>query len=468
MNASTETMVAGQSTAPNTGRDLWSSRLAFILVASGSAVGLGNVWKFPYITGEHGGGAFVLVYLVCIALIGLPILMAEVLIGRRGQGSPIHSMRRLAAAAGASRHWRLLGWLGALGSFLILSFYSVVAGWSLAYLWYALTGKLSAHPDDAQVAEQIGAVFKDMLADPEVLIGCHTLIAAATVFIVAMGVKGGLERAARWMMPGLFVLLIALVVYAAVTTEHFVEGAAFLFQPDFSALSLEAVLVALGHAFFTLSVGMTAMMAYGSHLARTTSIARASITVATVDTVVALLAGLAIFPLVFSHGLEAGSGPGLIFVTLPIAFSAMPGGAVVAVLFFLFLTIAALTSAISLLEPSVEYIEDQQYLTRPAAAVFVGAAIWALGLVAALSFNAWAGFTVFDKTMFDLMDFVAASVMLPIGGVLIALFCGWALSRETTCRELGLGDGLLFRVWRLVLRYLTPMGVAAVLVSNLA
>lgn len=447
----------------------WSSRLTFILAAAGSAVGLGNVWKFPYIAGEHGGGAFVLVYLACIALIGLPILMAEIMIGRRGGGSPIHSFRSLAVREGHSPNWQFIAWLGVAGAFLILSFYSVVAGWSLSYLAYAVGGRfaganLAVGEDTAQV---MGELFSSLLASPETLILYHSVVMAATMLIVANGIRGGLERAARWMVPGIFVLLLVLVVYAATSTGQFGNAVTFLFRPDFSALTWEAVLVALGHAFFTLSVGMTAMMAYGAHLQKGVSIPRAAVAIAGLDTLVALLAGLAIFPLVFANSLEPGSGPGLIFVTLPIAFAQIPGGGIIASLFFLFLGLAALTSTISILEPVVQYFEQRRGWSRRGTTLGIGLAIWLVGIGAALAFNVWSDFTILGKNFFDFLDFATSSVLLPLGGLLIAVYAGRVLSHSSLSDEFGFGHSTLFRLWRFVLRYVTPLGVGLVLAYNL-
>lgn len=446
----------------------WSSRAAFILAAAGSAVGLGNVWKFPYIAGENGGGTFVLVYLAFVALFGLPILIAEILIGRRGGGSPIHSFQALARQEGHSRHWGLIGWMGVVGAFLILPFYSVIAGWALSYVGYAIGGEFVAPgADAAELRQRVSALFSRLLSNPTGLILGHSLIMAATVLIVANGIRGGLERAARWMVPGLFFLLIALVVYAAATSGEFGTAVSFLFRPDFSTLTSEAVLFALGHACFTLGVGMTVMMAYGSFLQRDVSIGHASMTIAGLDTLVALSAGLAIFPIVFAQGLEPASGHGLIFETLPIAFAQIPGGSVVATLFFVFLTVAALTSTISILEPVVEYLEQKRSLSRPQATVLIGVGIWLLGIAAALSFNVGADVTILGMTVFDLLDYIASNVMLPVGGLLIATYAGHVLSRTALAEELGIGGSWSFELLRFLLRYVTPAGVGAVLILNL-
>lgn len=467
MNIRVDTL--GAPSIASDGKDAgWSSRLAFVLAAAGSAIGLMNVWKFPYIAGRYGGGTFVLVYLACVGLIGLPILMAEILIGRRGGGSPIHSFQALAVREGHTPRWRLIGWMGVIGSLLLLSFYSVVAGWSLAYLGYALDGRLSGSSlPAADLAREMEVMFSGLLASPGTLVLCHSLVMAATVFIVAHGIRRGLERTARWLVPGLLLLLLALVAYAATSTGQFPQAVTFLFSPNFSALTWEAVLVALGHAFMTLSVGMTAMMAYGSHLGREVSIGKASLTIAGLDTLVAILAGLAIFPVVFANGLQPDSGPGLVFVTLPIAFAQIPGGNLAAQLFFVFLSLAALTSTISILEPAVEYIEQRFGWSRWRAAALTGGAIWLLGLGSALAFNVWSGFEIMGRNLFDLSDHLTSAFLLPLGGLAIAVYVGWVLSRSSLEEELGLGSRKLFRLWRFVIRYVTPIGVGVVLVSSL-
>ncbi|NQD93724.1 sodium-dependent transporter [Pseudomonas sp. CrR25] len=451
--------MAGASS--NVGRGQWSSRWAFFLAATGSAVGLGNIWKFPYITGENGGGAFVLVYLACILVIGIPLLMAEVMIGRRGRANPEGAMAALARQAGASRHWRILGSVAVLTGFLILSFYSVVAGWAVAYAPAAALGSFAGLN-----GESSGAMFGAMLGDPWKLAGYGTLVLLVTLGIVALGVREGLERSLRFMMPGLFLLLLVLVGYAA-TTGHFGEALHFLFDADFSKLSAQSVLVALGHAFFTLSLASGAMMVYGSYLPAGTSIAKTAIMVAIADTGVALLAGLAIFPLVFANGLEPGAGPGLIFVTLPIAFGQMPLGQVVGGLFFVMLAIAALTSAISLSEPTIAWLCEKFGIGRLKAVLLSGVALWLLSLGTVLSFNAWSEFTLFGKSFFDCLDYLTTNLLMPLGGLGTVLFTGWALSRESVQEALGLDNPQLFTLWWRVLRWVTPLGILVVFLHTM-
>jgi NSS family neurotransmitter:Na+ symporter len=450
---------ASVRTQQSAARGLWSSRWVFFLAATGSAVGLGNIWKFPYITGENGGGAFVLVYLGCILLIGIPLLMAEVMIGRRGRQNPDGAVARLAREAGASTRWRAAGWLGSLTGFLILSFYLVIAGWALSYVPITLSGTFSGAS-----AEASGDIFGALLADPLRLVVCGTLVLAATMLIVGFGVRGGLERSLRFLMPGLFVLLLALVGYAAMTGE-FMQALEFLFVPDFSKLTASSVLVALGHAFFTLSLGAGAMMVYGSYLPEGTSIAKTSVLVALADTAVALLAGLAIFPLVFANGLEPGAGPGLIFVTLPIAFGQMPLGQLIGGLFFIMLVIAALTSAISLSEPSIAWMTERFGVSRLKAVLQSGATLWLLSLGSVLSFNAWADYQLFGKTFFDSLDYLTTNWLMPLGGLVTVLFTGWVLQRETVREAIGIRHAGLFRAWWLLLRFGTPLAIVLVFLN---
>ncbi len=439
----------------------WSSRWAFILAATGSAVGLGNIWRFPYVTGENGGGAFVLVYLICVAAIGLPVMMAEVLIGRRGRQSPINTMRTLAEEEGANPNWQYLGWMGVLAGFAILSFYSVVAGWTLAYVFRVGTGMFQG-----VATEGVGSIFDQLVADPERLLAWHTIFMVMSTVVVSRGVRSGLEKAVRFLMPTLFLLLVVMVGYA-MGQGVFTEGLIYLFKPDFSELSPSGVLDAMGQAFFSLSLGMGAIMIYGSYLPRQASIARTTMTIAVMDTLVAVLAGLAIFPIVFAFGLEAQGGPGLIFKILPVAFGQMPGGEFFGVLFFLLLVFAAWTSAISLLEPIVAWLVENHGMNRVKAAAYAGTLAWMLGIGSLLSLNAWSEYTVAEKTFFGLVEYLTADIMLPLGGVLIGVFAGWRMSRQSTVDELGLGDGVLYGTWRFLVRYVTPVGITLVLLNRI-
>ncbi|WP_333688693.1 sodium-dependent transporter [Methylococcus capsulatus] len=434
----------------------WSSRLAFVLAASGSAIGLGNIWKFPYLTGEHGGGAFVLVYLLCVAAIGIPIMIAETLLGRRGRQSPINAMRSLAEAAKVSPAWQYAGWLGVISGFLILSYYSVIAGWALAYV-FKMNSALFSHV----TPETAARYFDEFRTDPQIQVIWHTLFMVATVAIVSRGVNGGLEKGTRYLMPALAVMLVVLVLYA-VGTEGLGRAVAFLFLPDFSRLSGESVLTAMGQAFFSLGLGMGSIMVYGSYLPSHVSIARSTIVVAAADTAVALFAGLAIFPIVFSNHLEPGMGPGLIFQTLPIAFGAMPGGSFFGALFFVLVFFAALTSSIAMIEPAVAWLTENRGLSREAASAWSGLACWGLGLGTLLSFSSWSDVRLFGRNLFELLDFLTADVMLPIGGFQVAVFAGWVLSRRDTEEELEMADSRAYEAWRFLVRYVAPSGMGII------
>jgi len=437
---------------------MWSSRLAFILAATGSAVGLGNIWRFPYTTGEYGGGAFVLVYLLCVAAIGIPIMMAEVMLGRRGRQSPINTMRSLALAEGRHPAWQLLGWMGILAGFLILSFYSVVAGWTLAYVFRSAGGAFAGASPEA-----IAAGFGAFIGDPERLLAWHTIFMVMCVLVVARGVASGLERAVRVLMPALFLLLLILVGYSA-TNGYFAEAVTYMFRPDFSKLGTAGVLSAMGQAFFSLSLGMGAIMIYGSYLANQASITRNVAIIAGMDTLVAILAGLAIFPIVFASGLAPQLGSGMVFKVLPIAFGQMAFGQIFGTLFFVLLVFAAWTSAISLLEPVVAWLVENRGFSRVRASVLAGIAAWLLGILSLLSLNVWSGVTVFGLGFMDLFELLAANVLLPLGGLLIAVFAGWVLSRAASTDELDTG-ARVYAVWRFLVRYIAPLAVAVVLAS---
>lgn len=447
----------------------WSSRWAFILAATGSAVGLGNIWRFPYLTGENGGGAFVMVYLFCVLLVGIPIMMAEILIGRRGRQSPINTMDALAKEEGLSRHWHLLGWMGVLAGFIILSYYSVIAGWTLAYIFRIGSGLFV--DADAALSKQL---FTDLISDPEKLLAWHTCFVLITVIVISRGVKNGLEQAVKFLMPALFVLLLVMVGYA-MSTEKFVEGVRYLFIPDFERLAdknffSDIFLPALGQAFFSLSIGMGAIMIYGSYLSQKSSISFNCFTIALADTSVALLAGIAIFPIVFTYGLEPAGGPGLIFISLPIAFGQMPLGTFFGTLFFILLMFAAWTSGISLLEPAVTWLVENKNMTRVKATALAGLIVWLLGIVTVLSFNHWAFTFTFagsvkENGFFDIFDILTSNIMLPLGGLLVAIFAAWLMSRKSTVDELGLGDGKAYQAWRFAVRYIAPFGVIIIFLN---
>ena len=436
----------------------WSSRMAFILAVTGSAVGLGNIWKFPYIAGQNGGGAFVLVYLVCVIVIGMPVMMSEILIGRRGRRNPIATMELLGQEEGSSPRWGWVGGMGVVAGILILSYYSVIAGWTLAYVVKSATGVFAG-----ATAAAVGAEFDGFVGDWRQVGLTHTIFMAMAVFVVARGVERGLEQAVRFMVPALLILMLVLLAYS-INSGYFGQGVAFMFTPDFDKLTWGSVLAALGQAFFTLSIGMGAIMAYGAYLPEETSITGASVAVVTADTSIAILAGLAIFPLVFANGLTPADGPGLVFNTLPLAFGQMPGGVFFSTLFFILLAFAAWTSAIGLMEPAVAWIVERFHRTRAQATVMIGLLIWLLGLGSVLSFNVLSDTQFLAGTIFDNVDYLTSNIMLPLGGLLIVIFAGWVMCRNSTSDELG-NSGGLFKSWRLLARFVAPIGILLVLIN---
>lgn len=435
----------------------WSSRWTFILAATGAAVGLGNIWKFPYLAGVHGGSAFVLVYVLCVAALGIPLMMAEVMLGRRGRATPINSMLSLAKEARASQHWQLVGWVGTVAGVLILSYYSVIGGWTLAYILYSVMGTFSGGSGEAA-----SNLFGKFVGDPISLLAWHTAFMVITMFIVVRGVKSGLEKAVQWLMPVLFVLILVLVGYA-LTTGFFVKGLAFLFTPDFSRLSGSSMLAAMGQAFFSLSLGMGTIMIYGSYLPKEISIAETSVSIAVADTLVALMAGIAIFPIVFAIGLEPAEGPSLIFKTIPVAFGNMAGGTLFGTLFFVLLLVAAWTSSISLIEPAVTLLIENYGMTRLRAGVWSGLITWTLGIGTVFSFNIWSESTLFGRNFFNLLDDLTSNLMLPLGGITIAIFAGWLMTKEISKGELGMKGKVGYQIWRVLIRYVAPVAVLIVL-----
>ena len=445
-----------ESTGSSRGR--WSNPWAFILATTGSAVGLGNIWKFPYIAGENGGGAFILVYLICILLLGLPVMFSEMLIGRRGKSSPSSSLTALSREAGSNSSWKWVGMLAVCTGFLILTFYIVVSGWAFAYIQIAASGSfVDASP------QQIDGLYQSLLADPLRLASWSAVVIFATMFIVNRGIEKGIEKASYILMPSLFVILLIMVAYA-MTTGHFGEGLRFMFVPDFDKLTVNSVLIALGQAFFSLSLGSAATMVYGSYMPQEISIGKTALWVAGMDTLVALLAGLAIFPLVIAYGLHADAGPGLIFVTLPIAFGQMPFGTFIGTLFFVMLTFATLTSTIALLEPSISWSTEKLRISRFQACAAAGLLVWLLGLGTVFSFNIWADNRIFGKNFFELLDYITSAWMLPLGSLCVALFCGWVMTRAVTAEELKLSERT-YGLWRLSIRYVAPVAILMIFMN---
>jgi len=424
----------------------WNSRLTFILAAAGSAIGLGNIWKFPYITGENGGGAFVFIYLICIAMIGLPVLMAEILIGRSARRNPVNATLQLARKSDLSKAWMLIGILGAITGLLVMSFYSVVAGWVMHYIIESASGNLNSISASAATQH-----FKEALhLNKELQLGWHTAFTLLTVAVVAAGVKNGLGNAARFLMPVLFLLLITLLIYS-MNVGDFKQAVDFLFIPDFSKLNSQSVIKALGHAFFTLSIGMGTMMAYGAYMPANASIAKTAIAIVALDTLVALIAGAAIFPLVFAHGITPGAGPELIFISLPIAFGDMPFGQVFGCLFFVLILIAAWTSSISLIEPAVAWLCENTRLSRLLSTGIIGLIVWLGGVMC-----------IYIDGVFGALDYTSSNILLPLGGLLVAIFVGWKIKRKIAKTELSDLGYNTFNLWYATLRVFSPIGILLV------
>ncbi|MBS1261824.1 MAG: hypothetical protein MAG453_01158 [Calditrichaeota bacterium] len=439
-------------------RENWGSRLGFVLAAAGSAIGLGNVWRFPYVLGENGGFAFLLVYLCCVVLIGLPIMGAEMVIGRGSRRNPFGAFKALLPGSA----WWLVGAIGIVTGVIILSYYNVVAGWTLAYLFRSLTGLVSGFtgPDSAELA------YESFVSDSAQVVIYLFLFAVLGILVVAQGVKGGIERWAKILMPTLFLLLL-LLIGRSLTLEGSGDGLAFLFAPDFSKINGDVILMAMGQAFYSLSLGMGVMITYGSYLDNRTNIFSSAGTVAGLDALIAVLAGVAIFPAVFAMGMEPSSGFGLTYQVLPMVFAKLPLSDVLSSLFFLLLTIAALTSAISLLEVMVSFATDELHWTRARATIIMAAFAFVVGVPSALSFGVWSDVTVFGLGFFGVADYITANVLLPLGGIGIAVFAGWAWGRGVK-QEILLGSNqeTLYYVWLWSVRILAPIAVALILIFN--
>jgi neurotransmitter:Na+ symporter, NSS family len=458
------------------GRDHWSSRKAFILAAIGSAVGLGNLWRFPAEAGANGGGAFVLFYILCVLLIGLPVLLSETLIGRHGQSSAPASVRSLAEESRASPHWDFFASLGVLSAFLILSFYCVVGGWVLYYVGIfagdlfqtGVVGGAFLGRDP----ETIEALLPGLFENGGMMIALNVLFLGVTLFVVARGVTKGIEVMALWLMPAFFMLLVAITIYGAFGGA-FTETLAYLFTFDFSKLTGPVMLAAVGQAFFSLSLGVAGMITYGAYVDRSVNLAGTSGIIAAADTSVALIAGLCIFPIVFAAGLAPNAGPGLMFQTLPHAFQAMPGGSLVGLLFFVMVAFAALTSSVALLEVPTAWLIEKFGIARLAASITVAAGAMTLGGLSALSFNALSGFHPLDfiplfegQGVFEVLDGLTAKLFMPVAALLTAIFVGWIADRRLVDAENGL-EGGLHVFWRFLVRWLCPIALTAILLVGI-
>ncbi|WP_411819778.1 sodium-dependent transporter [Hyphococcus formosus] len=478
----------------------WSSKAAFIMAAVGSAVGLGNLWRFPYVAGENGGGAFVLLYVICVAVIGLPVLVAELFIGRRGGMSAVGSVVKLAKAEGRSTFWAAQSWIGMIGAFIILTFYSVIAGWVLAYvimiggdlinsIAQSGIGGLAATAFEGQTSDEVAAKLGNLLNDPTRMITYHAIFVILTVGIVMRGIKGGIEAAVMFLMPAFFVLLIILLGFAMIEGDAG-RGIDFLLGVRFDDLWVgvkngSVISAALGQAFFSIGLGSALMATYGAYMREEQDLPRSSRLVAIADTGVGIIAGLAIFPIVFAMGLDAGSGPTLMFQTLPLAFQGIPFGGLFGLMFFILGFFAAITSSIALLETSTKWVDEQTKSDhRFLSAGGIGLVVFIIGVFNALSqvpavgpngedqstfWNTWQplGETTLFKGMV-LLDFLSAAtdLILPIAGFITAVFAGWIVSTATAREAIGFKSEVWFQRWRFLIRYICPVSILLVIVYS--
>ena len=447
------------SSLPSGNRDSFSSKFGVIAAAAGSAVGLGNIWKFPYIAGVYGGAAFLFVYLAFILAIGLPVMLSELIIGRSSRKNAFGAFKVLAPGTA----WRYIGIIGVGAAFLILSFYGVVAGWSIEYIVLSLKNGFSAKSPD-----EIGMLFTTLIESPVKPVIFQLIFMVMSAAIVIVGIQKGIEKYTKILMPMLVIILVFLC-FKSVSLEGAKAGLIFLFKPDFSKLTADGILSALGHAFFTLSLGMGTLITYGSYVQKDNNLVNTVINVTVADTVIALMAGIAIFPAVFAFGIEPSQGPGLIFITLPNVFHQMPGGYIFAILFFVLLSVAALTSSISILEVVVAYFKEEFNMGRKASTVLATVLISLLGVLCSLSMGVLSPYTLFGLNIFDLMDWISANLFLPIGGMFIALFIGWYFGRKKVQEEVSQGgtlSGALLSIFMFLVKFIAPIAIAIVMLNN--
>ncbi|OMP66507.1 sodium-dependent transporter [Domibacillus epiphyticus] len=440
-------------------KEQWSSKIGFILSSAGAAIGLGAIWKFPYVTGQSGGGAFLLLFIIFTLLIGLPMLIAEFIIGRGSGREAVSAYKKLAPDS----FWTVIGKLGVTGSFLLLSFYSVIGGWVLTYTIMALFGSVIGGGD-------AGALFGAVTGNPWLTIGGHAVFMLLNILVIAAGVQNGIERSSKYMMPLLFIFFIALVV-RSLTLDGAMEGVKFFLQPDFSKITGEAVLYALGHSFFSLAVGFSCMVTYSSYLNKNVSIPASAGSIALMNIFVSVLAGLAIFPVVFAFGFEPAEGPGLLFVVLPSVFSQLPFGELFLFMFLLLFLFATLTSSFSLLEIITAAFAKDENKSRKKISWISGIVVFFAGIPAALSFSTLSDVTLFGKTVFDVTDFLVSNILLPLGNLLIALFIAWRMDRLLVKEQYQLSDsglGKTFSSWFLLMRWLVPITIAGVFVYTIS
>jgi len=445
-------------------RENFGSRFGALMAMAGSAVGLGNLWRFPYMSGTYGGAAFICVYVFCVFLLCLPILCAEVIVGRRSHTNAFRAFDRLASGS----LWKHAGFLMVITPMIVVSYYSVIGGWSVEYLLKSLMLDFTGN---AHIGESLGGIFGDYISSVRRPLAEHTVFLGITAFIVAGGVKNGIEKFGKVMMPVLFLMVIAIAV-RSMTLPGAADGLSYLFKPDFSKINGSVCAAALGQAFFSLSVGFGIMMTYSSYVDRTENIAASSAYTAMADFLFAIIAGCAIMPAVFSFGLSPQAGPGLVFETLPFIFSQMPMGGFIAIMFFIALLVAALTSSVSIFEVGVAYLVEEKHLTRKTAVLIIYAVTWIAGILCSLSFGPLSEFHIFGDTVFNFFDKFSANVLMTTGALLIVLFVGWKMDKSDVKDEFTNGGTLpvnvrLFKYFYCIIRYLAPAAIITIMVFNI-
>jgi len=450
-------------------REFWSSRSLFILASVGAAVGLANIWKFPYTAGANGGGAFIIIYLIALGVISFPIIVTEILIGRRGRAGPVESILAVAREANLSPVWGIAAYFGIAAAILAMSFYFVITGWILYYAWRMIGGQFAGAS-----AATVRDLFESLTRNESTTVIWHTLAAVSTWAIVAAGLRNGVERSVRYLMPVLFVFLILISAYAALY-GNLPAALDFLFRARWEDVSAKTVWYASGQAFFTLGAGSCVMIAYGSYLPRPVSILNSSLQIVAADTSVALLAGIAIFPLVFAFGLTPAEGPGLLFVTLPIVFGQSTLGSLIGAAFFIMVAIAAITSAIAIVQPPVLWVQNVLRTSRLMASTLTVLIIWLLGFGTICSFGSCSHYYPLEfiplfreKTIFQAIEIIAINICLPAGALILAVFAGWRVPAAITTEELHGPSVLVIRLWRFCMRYVIPPAIVLVLVSGFA
>ncbi len=440
-------------------RDGFASKFGVIAAAAGSAIGLGNIWRFPYVAGENGGSAFILVYLGFVILIGVPVMLSEFMIGRRSQRNPIGAFKRLQPGS----KWYLTGVMGVVVAFMILAFYSTIAGWTLHYLYLSVVNAFAGLDEKG-----LQTLFNNFHTSTMMPLFWQAVFMAMTAFVVIAGVEKGIEKYTKILMPILFIIIVILDI-RALTLDGASKGLEFLFYPDFSKITSATILEALGQAFFSLSIGMGVLITYGSYIQKDNDLVNVAVEVSFFDTLIAVLAGVAIFPAVFAFNIAPSAGPGLVFLTIPAIFQAMPGGYFFAILFFFLLFVAALTSSISVLEVVVAYMVEEKNMDRKKASIISTILISILGVLATLSFGVLSDFKIFSKTVFDLLDYASANIMLPLGGLLIVIFVGWVMPLPSVVKEVSSGKKRkkIFKVYYFIIRYIAPVAIGLIFLNGL-